>query len=237
MNHIKSYKIFESTNHEIYDIIKPIATKHNDLTFDVNYVTELEDGTPTSFIIKIVSDSRLFHETDKDGNDIVFYRDRDSDKYNMLVVSNLVLDIRQELHKFKSKFVFKVTETKLEGNLIVVKFERNLIHEVCSMCEEILLELKDLGFNIVARYSMDNHKYYLVPKRITMVISRDNKFKYLKDESEKPIFYPTGRGTYDEVNIDDYIEWLSGYLGTFGLKYKGDKFSYEDKNIELVFEK
>ena len=146
MNHIKLFKIFESINNDIHDIIKPVVSKHNDLNFDVDYVTELEDGTPTSFTIKIISDSRLYHETDKDGNDIVFYRDRDSDKYNMLAIFDLLMDIRKELHKFKAKFTFKVTETKLEGNSIRIKFERNLVHEICSMCEEILLELHDLGF-------------------------------------------------------------------------------------------
>ena len=74
------------------------------------------------------------------------------------------------------------------------------------------------------------------PDSSGLVGSRNTKVIYDGSEPEKPIFYKKGVGGYNEVYLDEYINWINDYLKDYSLTFTHDSQSSDKMTISLIFE-
>lgn len=168
---------------------------------------------------------------------ICFIKSTDG-KFTLLNHCELIDNISKKLNTGES--FYKVKRGINDDVSFSIIIMRDLVHEIALYCEDILLELKDIGFGI--RTTVTSQKStktgeivsYLPPSKINFNITRNKKFKYSPDEEEKPIFYMTSRG-FDIVNLSDYIDSLSDYLASVGYGSCKETYRY-GSHITLSFE-
>ena len=183
--------------------------------FRIENMNQTISKTDISYLLKFDSKSQIYYSTTNDKS--VFFVKSSDNKYNLLTIEDLINSINKTINSGDHYYKIKIHK---DLNSFTFSIMRDLVHEISLYCEEILLELKDIGFSINTKVTSQKDRRNNIiscfpPKFIKFVISRNSKFKYSPNEEEKPIFYQTGRG-FDIISLSDYIDSLSDYLNKLG---------------------
>lgn len=222
--------------------IEEIADKIKKSFSSLNLTSKI-NSNDNFYILYFISDSKIYHlkddtEDKTNSDNIIFVKSR-GDSFNMFNISDLNLQIKEDLKKCDVIYYFD--DVYILRDQIIIAFEKNLVEEIILFCNDILLELSDIGFKTHITVTSDTNSngkrsHSKPPKGIYVYIERHDKFKYLKNEKEKLILYKNRIGNdYEEVELKEYIDWLEDYLKEFGFKFTKDVYDYNNKEIKLCF--
>jgi len=223
----------ESTSKDSYDDkIDNILS-----SFKIENMKQTVSKNDISYFLNFNTNSRIYYMKDLTSDSLICFIKSTDGKFTLLNHSELIENISKKLNTGES--FYKVRRGTNDDNSFSIIIMRDLVHEIALYCEDILLELKDIGFGIRTTVTSQKSRTgeiasYIPPSKISFIISRNKKFKYSPDEEEKPIFYKTSRG-FDIVSLADYIDSLADYLASIGYGPCREMYHY-GSDITLSFE-